>query len=178
MARLHIVRHGQTVENLQRILQGHLPGTLTPEGRKQMERSAQKLAESGVSFRCIVASDLKRAMDSARIIADKLHLPIVPMQMLRERDWGKWTGMTIAEATDRFRKDGKWRFPEGTTETEEGIYQRAAEALDALREEYAEGDVIVLTHGQFARNMVAAHFGCNYHEVNPFVNAEIRILNL
>lgn len=38
--------------------------------------------------------------------------------------------------------------------------------------------IIVVTHGQFARNMIANHFECNYHEVTSFVNAEIRMLNL
>lgn len=57
-------------------------------------------------------------MNSAQINADKLNLPIIPMEMLRERDWGKFSDMTIAEAIDKYRVDGKWVFPEGTTETE------------------------------------------------------------
>ena len=69
-------------------------------------------------------------------------------------------------------------FPEGTTETEEGIFQRAGEALARLQELYADENIIVVTHGQFARNLIAAHFNCNYHEVAPFVNAEIRMLNI
>ena len=178
MMTIYIVRHGQTEENLQRILQGHMPGTLTVQGKEQVAKAAEILANNGVKFKCIVSSDLKRAMDSAHIIADRLHLPIVPMEILRERDWGKWTGMSIAEATDKFRKEGKWMFPEGTTETEEGIFQRAGEALARLQELYADENIIVVTHGQFARNLIAAHFNCNYHEVAPFVNAEIRMLNI
>lgn len=34
MITLYLARHGQTVENLSRIFQGHLPGTLTEEGKK------------------------------------------------------------------------------------------------------------------------------------------------
>ena len=178
MMKIYIVRHGQTEENLQRILQGHMPGTLTEQGKEQVAKAAEILANNGVKFKCIVSSDLKRAMDSAHIIADRLNLPIIPMEILRERDWGKWTGMSIAEATDKFRKEGKWMFPEGTTETEEGIFQRAGEALARLQELYADENIIVVTHGQFARNLIAAHFNCNYHEVAPFVNAEIRMLNI
>lgn len=178
MMTIYIVRHGQTEENLSRILQGHMPGTLTEYGKEQVAKAAEILVNNGVDFKCIVSSDLKRAMDSAQIIADKLNLPIIPMEILRERDWGKWTGMSIAEATDKFRKDGKWMFPEGTTETEEGIFQRAGEALARLQELYVDENIIVVTHGQFARNMVGAHFECDYHEITPFVNAEIRMLNL
>ena len=117
-------------------------------------------------------------MDSAQIIADNINLPVIPMEILRERDWGKFTGMPIAEAMDKYRVNGKWRFPEGTTETEEGIYERANKALVELQKQFADETIIVVTHGQFARNLIAAHFNCNYHEVAPFVNAEIRMLNI
>ena len=129
---IYIVRHGQTEENLQRILQGHMPGTLTEQGKEQVQRAAEQLSKEGVKFTRIVSSDLKRAMDSAQIIADNINLPVIPMEILRERDWGKFTGMPIAEAMDKYRVDGKWRFPEGTTETEEGIYERANKALVEL----------------------------------------------
>ena len=183
---IYIVRHGETEENLQRILQGHMPGTLTEQGREQVKRAAEQLSTEGVkltassskTFTRIVSSDLKRAMDSAQIISDKLNLPIVPMEILRERDWGKFTGMPIADAMDKYRVDGKWQFPEGTTETEEGIYERANKALVELKKQFADETIIVVTHGQFARNLIAAHFNCNYHEVATFMNAEIRILNI
>lgn len=173
---IYIVRHGETVENLQRILQGHMPGTLTEKGKEQVRGAAERLAAEDVEFTRIVASDLQRAVDSAKIIAERISLPITPMEILRERDWGKFTGMPISEATDRFRINGKWTFPEGTTETEAGIYERARRALVELQRLYAGETIIVVTHGQFARNLVAAHFGCNYHEVTPFTNAEIRTI--
>lgn len=174
---LYIVRHGQTEENLQRILQGHIPGTLTEKGKEEVIEAAELLSKEDVKFTMIVSSDLKRAMDSANIISERLHLPVTPMEILRERDWGKFTGMSIAEAADKYRIDGKWIFPEGTTETEEGIYERASKALVELQRRYADETIIVVTHRQFARNLIASHFNCNYHDVASFVNAEIRMLN-
>ena len=178
MMTLYIVRHGQTEENLQRILQGHMPGTLTEKGKEEVREAAELLSKEGVKFTRIVSSDLRRAMDSANIISERLHLPVTPMEILRERDWGKFTGMSIAEAADKYRIDGKWIFPEGTTETEEGIYERASKALVELQRRYADETIIVVTHGQFARNLIASHFNCNYHDVASFVNAEIRMLNI
>lgn len=178
MTTLYIVRHGETEENLQRILQGHLPGNLTEKGRGQVCKTAKILSKEGTKFSCIVSSDLKRAMDSAKIIADKLNLPVKPMEILRERDWGKFTGMPIADAMDKYRVGGKWAFPEGTTETEEGIYERANKALQELQKLFADETMIVVTHGQFARNLIAAHFKCDYNEVATLLNAEIRKLNL
>lgn len=83
---LYIVRHGQTEENKQKILQGHLSGTLTEQGKEQVRLAAESLAQRTVDYKCIVSSDLKRAVDSANIIAERLGLPVVPMEILRERD--------------------------------------------------------------------------------------------
>ena len=174
--KLYIVRHGQTEENRQRILQGHMPGNLTEEGKKQVTTAANNLASSGVNFKVIASSDLKRAMDSALIIAEELHIPVIPMQILRERDWGNYTGMPLSEAKDKYRKGDRWEFPDGSAETEEGIYARANEALCTLQEQYPDDNVIVVTHGQFARNLIAVNFKCSYHDVAPFMNAEVRLL--
>ncbi len=72
----------------------------------------------------------------------------------------------------------KWAFPEGTTETEEGIHERAYKTLKGLQKLFADETIIVVTHGQFARNLIAAHFECNYHEVATLLNAEIRKINI
>ena len=175
---IYIGRHGETEENLQAILQGHMPGTLTEKGKAQVRATALQLAQADVRFTRIVTSDLKRAMDSAQFIADELHIPVIPMENLRERDWGKFTGMTIEEASEKYRINGKWVFPEGLADTEEGIYERAKRALSELQKLYADETFIVVTHGQFARNLIAAHSKCNYHDVPAFKNAEIRILNI
>ena len=174
---LYIVRHGQTEENKQKILQGHLPGTLTEQGKEQVRQAAIELGKRGILFDCIVSSDLKRAMDSANIIAEHLHLPVIPMEKLRERDWGEYTGITIAEGKAKYYHDGHWDFP-GNAETDEGILDRARKALNILVEKYSDKNVIVVTHGQFARNLIAAHHDCSYHDTPPYANAEIRMLKL
>ena len=183
---LYIVRHGQTEENQQRILQGHLPGVLTEEGRRQVEQAAARLAEEegrtaggeGKRFRCVVCSDLQRAVDSARIIAGRLQLQVCPMELLRERDWGRFTGMAIAEAVERYRVDGRWMFPAGSVESDEALSGRATCVLETLGRTYAGDSLVVVTHGLFARHLVAAALGCSYREVTPFQNAEIRKLDI
>lgn len=175
---LYIVRHGETEENQQKILQGHLPGTLTTQGKAQVAATAEQLATMGVPFDAIVSSDLQRAVDSAGIIAHRLGLEVETTEMLRERDWGEFTGMSIAEASERFRIDGRWCFPEGTVETEEEIFARAVNTLAYLKQCYIGKTVIVVTHGQFARNLLAAYHGTTFREEPPLSNAEIRKIEL
>lgn len=156
-----------------------MPGTLTALGREQVALAADKLAAKGIAYKAIVTSDLRRAMDSANIIATRLQLPVVPMRELRERDWGIYTGMTIHEAVRRYKIRGKWKFPTDDAETDERILNRARHALLMLGQMYGpDDDIIVVTHGQFARNIIAARLHCSYHEVVPMVNAEIRELHI
>lgn len=65
MITLYLARHGQTVENLSRIFQGHLPGTLTEEGKKQ----AMDLGESlrNIALDAVVSSDLQRVVDTVQL---------------------------------------------------------------------------------------------------------------
>lgn len=175
---IYIVRHGQTEENIRKILQGHMPGTLTAEGREQVSAAAENLAMEGILFSRIVSSDLKRAMDSADIISARLGLLVTPMKALCERDWGEYTGMSLPEAKEKFRRDGKWVFQGDSAETEEGIYLRAAKALEEIKRLYNGENIILVTHGQFARNLLAVQAGCSYHDIPSFSNAEIRKLEL
>lgn len=177
---IYVVRHGQTEENVKRMLQGHMPGHLTEIGKQQVSKTAEELANRGIQFKCIVSSDLKRTMDSAQIIADRLNLPIIPMEVLRERDWGSYTGTPLSEAREKYYKDGKWDFPitDHPAETEEQILERARKAIELLSTQYPDGNIIVVTHGQFARNMFASFFNCSYKEIESFANAEVRVLCL
>ncbi|MCQ2288536.1 MAG: histidine phosphatase family protein [Muribaculaceae bacterium] len=176
--KLYIVRHGETEENLLKILQGHMPGTLTAKGLEQARAAATRLADAGVAFTRIVSSDLKRTMDTAAIISENTGLPVEPMEILRERDWGESTGMPIAEARERFYCDGKWQFPP-SAESEDDIYRRAGRALEQLRQLCGANEtVIVVTHGQLARNLIAARFGCPVREVTQLINGEVRVLAL
>lgn len=89
MITLYLARHGQTEENMTRIFQGHMPGTLTVEGIAQAEALRDTLRD--ISLDAVVSSDLKRCVDTARIAVEGRNLPWEKMVLLREIDWGSWT---------------------------------------------------------------------------------------
>ena len=62
MITLYLARHGQTEENMTRIFQGHMPGTLTVEGIAQAEALRDTLRD--ISLDAVVSSDLKRCVDT------------------------------------------------------------------------------------------------------------------
>ena len=175
---LYIVRHGLTEENNQQILQGHLPGILTETGKEQMRKAADRLVEIDVEYDCLISSDLRRALDSAEIIANRLNMSVSPNKLLRERDWGTYTGISVSEAREKYYKDGMWNFPltEHPVETEEQLAARAHKALNELKEQHPNENIIIVTHGLFARFLIAAQCNCDFREVTPLVNAEVRVL--
>ena len=64
---IFLVRHGETEDNVNQIMQGQTHGRLTQHGREQAASVARRLANEDVA--AIVSSDLRRAIQTAEIIA-------------------------------------------------------------------------------------------------------------
>ena len=166
MIELYIARHGQTEENVQRVLQGQMPGHLTQEGIQQAKELRDKLRD--VSFDRIITSDLKRAVDTTRIICEAHDVEFELEPLLRERDFGIHTGgpyIKISHALDP------------SAETMEQLSQRAADFLNGLKAN-GEGRVLAVSHGLFLRVLQAVYHGVPVREVEKMENAEVRILTL
>lgn len=93
MTKLYLVRHGETVDNKAQIMQGQTPGKLNMKGIEQAEEVARKMA--GTPIDVFVSSDLYRSIQTCEIIAGS-H-PVVTTPLLRERDWGDFTGKFIPD---------------------------------------------------------------------------------
>ena len=146
MITLYLARHGQTEENIARIFQGHMPGTLTVEGIAQAEALRDTLRN--ISLDAVVSSDLKRCVDTARIAVEGRNLPWEKTVLLREIDWGSWTGLAIKEVDLQ-------HFP-ADVETEAMLYERAGRFVDYLKERYDGKQVLAVGHGLINR-AVQAH---------------------
>lgn len=88
---IYIVRHGQTDWNVKRLIQGHIDIPLNEEGKRQAKKISIEL--KGITFNKIYSSDLKRAYETAKIIAQDRKLKIVVSEDLRERYFGKFQGV-------------------------------------------------------------------------------------
>ena len=71
MTTLYLVRHGETIDNAAQILQGQLQGELNEKGIQQAEVTRDKLKNEQIDV--FVSSDLKRSIDTCRIIAAPHH---------------------------------------------------------------------------------------------------------
>lgn len=101
--RLFLVRHGQSDGNAEGRFGGHGPTTLSGLGKKQAAATAELLAKENIN--AIYSSDLTRALDTARPLADALGLEINASEAFRERHVGVLEGLTFDESKDRFPDD-------------------------------------------------------------------------
>jgi len=168
MTTLYLVRHGETVDNVAQIMQGQRQGLLTQAGRAQIEALADALSD--VHFDAIVSSDLKRSYDSACILADRRHMEVCATTLLRERDWGDFTGRYIPDLKDV-------PFPDNVEKMED-MLERARTFLEWIRNHYAGMTVIAVGHGIINKAIQAVHYDKLTREIPRMGNAEYRILTL
>ena len=165
---LFLVRHGETVDNARQIMQGQTQGCLNEKGREQARVVAERLAAE--SFDAIVASDLRRAIQTAEIIAEPHGLPVVTTPLLRERDWGGFTG--------RFIPDLKGEVWPDDIESEEALLSRARTFFIYITATYPGKRVVAVGHGIFNKAILAVYAQCPMREVQRMMNAEVRLLTV
>lgn len=168
MTTLYLARHGETVDNVNRIMQGQTQGRLTLNGIRQAEELRDSMAQACLD--AVVTSDLRRAVDTAAIIAAPHGLPVTTTPLLRERDWGSFTGRYIPEL-----KDEPW--PDDI-ETLDQLKARAAAFLDLMRREHAGQTVLAVGHGIINKAIQAVLYGKPMQEIKRMENAEVRKLEL
>jgi broad specificity phosphatase PhoE len=161
---IYLCRHGQTEWNRERRLQGQTEADLTPLGRLQAAAMADLLhdliAREPADWR-IVASPLRRARDTAQVIATRLGLALEFDDRLMELTVGQWEGRLYAdvhrENPEAF-KSPEWFFTAPGGETYEQIMARVSEWLAEQAAE-PERRLIVVSHGIAGRLLRGAYAG-------------------
>lgn len=168
MTILYLVRHGETTDNAAQIMQGQTQGCLNENGKRQACELRDRL--SGVHIDAFVSSDLKRAIDTAAIVSGKPVEAIAKTPLLRERDWGSFTGRYIPSL-----KDEPW--PDDI-ETLEELRNRAKLFLEYVRDNYPGKTVLAVGHGIINKAIQAVFYGKEMKDVPRMGNAEVRELVL
>lgn len=174
MVSVYLCRHGETEENAAGILQGQLPGHLSAEGRRQAAELGQQLSQLKADV--VVCSDLQRTIDTTAIALGTDCQPVLE-PLLRERDWGRFTGRPIQQALVEGANCPDTP-TEGAPESVEDMMRRAATLIDKWRQQYEGRTLIAIGHGLFNRALIAAAQGCTLREVPRYGNAELRLLSI
>ena len=95
---MHLVRHAESLWNVEGRYQGHADSGLTVEGRRQADRFGAAFSVSVPAPDVVVSSDLPRVVDTAKKYADRVGSEIRFDPALREMSVGDWAGLTFEEA--------------------------------------------------------------------------------
>ena len=168
MTTLYLVRHGETIDNANQIMQGQTQGQLNENGIKQARDFSELWKDKSIDV--ILASDLKRSIDTARIIAEPHHLEVQTTPLLRERDWGSFTG--------RFIPDLKGETWPDDIETLENLLSRAGEFIAYVKQTFPGKKVLAVGHGIINKAIQSYYYQKPMSEIQRMQNAEVRILEL
>lgn len=185
MARLHLLRHGETDWNAEQRWQGHSDQPLNDLGREQAVAIAPAVA--ALQPVGIHASDLVRAIDTAGPAAALCGLDVLTDPLLREIDTGSWTGRQRTDVLAA-QPGAVGRHEAGEVSWEDGesfadLQDRVIEALERIASGYAADDVVaVFNHGGVIRAAVAHAAGGDWRDarrgVAPLIHGSLTVVDV
>src|SRR3989344_1908611 len=133
--------HGTTTDNEKEISSGWFDVGLSELGIKQSVDLKDKIKDE--KFDVVFCSDLKRAVDSAKLTFDGV-VPIIPDARLRECNYGKYNGQPSSMVEPMQEKSITERFPDG--ESYEDVKARIADFLEFLKKSYDGKSIAIVAH--------------------------------
>jgi broad specificity phosphatase PhoE len=161
--RILLVRHGETVFNVDGRWQGQADSPLTERGRAQAAELARALADEDIT--AVYSSDLGRAAETAVEVASLQQLEVKRETRLREIDVGEWTGKHRDEINAAYpgglkawaTRPSAFQLPSG-----ESIHQAQTRALaffgDRMPSHLGE-TIVVISHGAVCQTILVSAMG-------------------
>ena len=160
VTKIYLIRHCQSMGNVQHRFQGRFDAEVSPDGAKQLELLGLRFRNQPID--AIYTSPLQRARATAEAIA-RYHpeLEVKEEPGLIEIDCGDMENLLLAEVAERFPQVARdWdqspdlcQFPGGENMAQ--VYARVNRTLDRIIEENAGKTVVAATHGGVLRNLFA-----------------------
>jgi probable phosphoglycerate mutase len=167
-----MVRHGETDWNRDNRFQGHADPPLNAVGRRQARALPRELA--GDKLTALYSSPLRRASETASILADALDLEVHVLEALREVDVGSWSGLTRTQVETRY-PEGYRRWLEyghgwDDGETYEELGSRVVGGLVEIARAHPGERVAAVTHGGPIRSALAAAAGVDFRDARRSIH--------
>lgn len=158
---LTLLRHGESIGNVESRWQGQSDFQLTDTGRAQVHALAERWKSEDIKFDLIVTSPLLRAKETAEIVASALNVNVESEPLLMERDNGEFAGLTALEVRNRFPLPDFYTPYDSVGGSGEGdweLFLRAGLALhNLLKREPA--NYLIVSHGGLLNQLMHAIVG-------------------
>lgn len=162
MTTLLLARHGETDWNRDGRWQGWADPPLNETGRAQARALAEQLRT--IPFDAAYSSDLRRALETAEIVAASHGVTVVADPGLREIDIGSWSGLTHPEIDERFGGE----LVDG--ESREAHQARVLAAVERIARAHPGERILIVTHGGTMR---ALHNHVSDRPFHPAGNCDV-----
>lgn len=181
MAKLILIRHGQSQWNLENRFTGWIDVPLTEHGVQEAVEAGKKLKEAGITLDVAYTSVLKRAIDTLTICLEAAGLQNIPTtqdKALNERMYGDLQGLNKDETAQKFGADQVkiWRRsydvrPPGGESLKDTAERTLPYFYDVIVPDLKAGkDVIISAHGNSLRAIVM--------QLDKMTEAEVLELNI
>lgn len=165
IANFYFVRHGQSIANTKKVIQGHLNSGLSELGKKQAIQVGKWFKDKNINK--VLTSPLDRARTTAELIATEAGCCTVEvLPNLIELDTGVFSGLSLEEAREKYPEDYRnfylhsWEGVHGA-ETTEHIYNRALMHWRYLFTLFSSGktNTVTVSHAGLIQWLIKASFG-------------------
>lgn len=165
MLELVLIRHGETVNQISNKYIGLTDVALSERGKRQAFSLARTFAREKAD--AVYTSPLLRAKNTAVPIAKSLFIEATEMAELCDRSYGIWENMTIEEIQDKYPDEYKewyqnwmdYEIPQGESVMQ--VCERNAIAIRKILESHEKGKILIVTHEECIRNILALLFDMN-----------------
>lgn len=146
--KIYFTRHGQTEWNALNKICGLTDINLTEKGIEQAEELAEKLMHKNIDL--IIASPMRRAQTTAKIVAGKCQVPILTDERLIEQNYGIYEGEDRKnEGFLNNKRNFAYKYPQGESMMQ--VAARVYSLIEEVKEKYADKTVLCVCHGGVCR---------------------------
>lgn len=151
MTVIYLIRHGETMWNREKRLQGHIDIGLNEKGFWQAQQLGKYLSNRPIA--AVISSDLSRAADTAQAVASHHQIELQFEPGLRERHYGIMQGLSHTEIAEKHpRNHAAWKNRETNFTPESGeslqqFYDRVVHSARSWAERYPDQEIAMVAHG-------------------------------
>lgn len=156
--KLYVARHGQTLWNTQKRMQGWGNSDLTELGIKQAKMLGKELLP--IDFSQVISSPLGRTVETTKLIMGEREYEIVLNEDFKEMGFGSWEGQCPDLLKTRYPDQYKNLWTDATQympidgESFERVTKRVKRGMDKIIQDNPEGNVLLVTHGMIVQVLI------------------------
>ncbi len=167
--RLYLIRHGEVEASRQGKYNGHSDVGLSPEGLQPFYSFAERFSKAPIG--AVYCSDLYRSKTGAEIIAKPLRLNVQVRPELREKNFGRWEGLTPEQVSQQFPEEWeRWMdhpidLVPSEGESYRDAFERVKRVLEEILKTYPQQEVVIVAHGGINRLILAHALDLDFNHI-------------